>query len=104
MFNFDNANFFSLSKAYILEPCLHLHMLVGSFSNHVKPRVHVWAQEDLWPDLRAAGGHLHLSDVLTLAQALLQEAGGRRGGGRGGGEDEGPPRPSTLHIRDRVAR
>ena len=84
-------------------------MFTRAFSEYcavqlVKPRLHVWAQEDLWPDLRAAGGHLHLSDVLTLAQALLQEAGGGRGGGRGAGEDEGPPRPSTLHIRDRVAR
>ena len=70
----------------------------------VKHRLDVWAQEDLRPDLRAAGGHLHLADVLTLAQALLQEAGGGRGAGRGAGEDEGPPRPSPFHIRDRVAR
>ena len=78
--------------------------LLQELHNLVQHRVHVWAQEDLWPNLRAAGGHLHLADDLTLAQALLQEAGGGRGGGRGGGEDEGPPRPSTLHIRDRVAR
>ena len=81
-----------------------LLLLVERVYNLIKHGLHVWAQEDLWPDLRAAGGHLHLADDLTLAQALLQEAGGRRGGGRGAGEDEGPPRPSTLHIRDRVAR
>ena len=78
--------------------------LLQELYNLIKHLLHVWVQEDLWPDLRAAGGYLHLADVLTLAQALLQEAGGGRGGGRGAGEDEGPPRPSTLHIRDRVAR